>query len=229
MELYEKFRVVPPEARKTIQEGRLKGKTDINAMWRIKRLTEVFGPCGFGWKYTIKQQRLEKADQDNTAAFVDIDLFVRDPKTKEWSEPIPGIGGNVFMRRENSGRLYVDDDCFKKALTDAISIAAKALGLGADVWFEQDVSKYEGAPASAPELVPPSHEAPQKPYLHPGHPMWPTYVNKAASTTKSFADIRALLETKYTISDADFGRLLTKAGKAYVDQTGTLRPVGFHQ
>ena len=48
LELYEKFRVVPNEAKKTITAGRLKGKTDINPMWRIKALTEAFGPCGIG-------------------------------------------------------------------------------------------------------------------------------------------------------------------------------------
>lgn len=32
------------------EAGKLKGKTDINPMWRIKVLTETFGPCGEGWK-----------------------------------------------------------------------------------------------------------------------------------------------------------------------------------
>ena len=40
---------VPREATKPITAGRLKGMTDINPMWRIKKLTELFGPCGFGW------------------------------------------------------------------------------------------------------------------------------------------------------------------------------------
>ena len=59
MEIYNKVREVPKEAQKTIRGGRLKGMTDINPMWRIKTLTEQFGPCGFGWKYVITKQWLE--------------------------------------------------------------------------------------------------------------------------------------------------------------------------
>ena len=44
MNLYEAFRAVPKDAQKTIGAGKLKGFTDINPMWRIKLLTETFGP-----------------------------------------------------------------------------------------------------------------------------------------------------------------------------------------
>ena len=46
LELYNKVREVPQDAKKTISAGRIKGFTDINPMWRIKCLTEQFGPCG---------------------------------------------------------------------------------------------------------------------------------------------------------------------------------------
>ena len=44
MRIYNAVREVPKEARKPITAGRLKGMTDINPMWRIKKLTELFGP-----------------------------------------------------------------------------------------------------------------------------------------------------------------------------------------
>ena len=49
MTIYNKFRAVPQEAQKPISAGKLKNFTDINPMWRLKMLTEVFGPSGFGW------------------------------------------------------------------------------------------------------------------------------------------------------------------------------------
>ena len=49
LSIYERVRSVPTEAKKAIEAGRLKGKSDINPMWRIKKLTEDFGPVGFGW------------------------------------------------------------------------------------------------------------------------------------------------------------------------------------
>lgn len=141
---YELAREVPPEAQKPITAGRLKNMTDINPMWRIKKLTELFGPCGIGWWYVIKDKHLAVDEQTGqVAAFVDIDLFyVYEGKT---SMPIPGTGGSMFVPKETRG-FYTDDECYKKALTDAISVAAKALGIGADVYWSKDRSKYSGYP-----------------------------------------------------------------------------------
>ncbi len=141
LSIYSKVAHVPEQARKAISGGRTKGMTDINPMWRIKALTQTFGPCGIGWKYVIKSQRLETLPDGTIKAFVDIDLHIRDPETGEWSEPIPGIGGNTFYSQESSG-WYANDECFKSALTDAISVSCKALGVGADVYWSSDPTKY---------------------------------------------------------------------------------------
>lgn len=139
LELYDKFRSVPDEAKKPITAGRLKGKTDINPMWRIKALTEAFGPCGIGWYYTVTEKWLEPHG-DETAAFVDIELYVK--HEGEWSKPIHGTGGSMFAAKEKNG-IYVSDECYKMATTDAISVACKQLGFGADVYWNSDRSKYD--------------------------------------------------------------------------------------
>lgn len=139
MELYNKFRNVPNEAKKTIAGGRLKGMTDINAMWRIKVLTEEFGPCGIGWYYKPVKKWIEQVGNEY-AAFVDIELYVK--VNSEWSMPIYGTGGSRLATMEKSG-VYVSDECYKMATTDAISVACKQLGIGADVYFESDRTKYD--------------------------------------------------------------------------------------
>lgn len=138
--IYNEVRSVPDSAKRRIEAGRLKGKTDINPMWRIKALTEKFGPCGFGWKYVITDKRLEQGANSEVAAFLDIDLFVKADGV--WSDAIPGTGGSAFVAKEKNG-LYTSDECFKMALTDAISVACKALGFGADVYWDADKSKYD--------------------------------------------------------------------------------------
>lgn len=138
--IYNAVRSVPDSAKRRIEAGRLKGKTDINPMWRIKALTETFGPCGFGWKYVITDKRLEQGANGEVAAFLDIDLFVKADGV--WSDAIPGTGGSAFVAKEKNG-LYTSDECFKMALTDAISVACKALGFGADVYWDADKSKYD--------------------------------------------------------------------------------------
>jgi hypothetical protein len=140
LELYEKFRKVPETAKKNIGGGRLKGMTDINPMWRIKTLTEAFGVCGFGWYYEIVDQWLETAmAKDEITANVKINLYVK--QGDEWSKPIVGIGGSMLVANEKNG-LYVNDECYKMALTDAISVACKSLGIGADVYWNKDNTKY---------------------------------------------------------------------------------------
>lgn len=140
MELYEKFRSVPDEAKKKIQGGRLNGKTDINPMWRIKKLTEEFGPSGKGWYAPITERWTETGANGEITANIRINLYVK--YGDEWGMPIEGVGGSLLITKESSG-LRTDDDAFKKAYTDALSVACKALGIGADVYFEKDVTKYD--------------------------------------------------------------------------------------
>lgn len=139
MTIYDACRSVPESAKKAITAGRLKGKTDINPMWRIKRLTEQFGPCGIGWYYKPVRKWLE-THGDETAAFVDIELYVT--IGGEWSMPIAGTGGSMFAARQKDG-VYVSDECYKMASTDAISVACKQLGIGADVYWDADRTKYD--------------------------------------------------------------------------------------
>ena len=140
MDIYEKVRAVPDNAKKEIRGGRLKGMTDINPMWRIKCLTEQFGPCGLGWYYEITEKWIETCmAKDEITANVIINLYIRNGD--EWSKPIQGIGGSMLVASERNG-LYVNDECYKMALTDAISVACKALGMGADVYWGSDNTKY---------------------------------------------------------------------------------------
>lgn len=148
LEIYNKLRECPTEAIKPINAGRLKGMSDINPMWRIKALTEVFGPCGIGWWYTIDKQWLEHGNGPEVAAFCNITLFYK--WGGEESHGIPGTGGSGFVKVEKNGP-YTSDECFKMALTDAISVAAKALGAAANIYWQQDRTKYDRPSAQAPE------------------------------------------------------------------------------
>lgn len=140
LRIYNSVANVPKEAQKTITAGRIKGMTDINPMWRIKTLTEQFGVVGFGWKYVITDKRIIEGADGVVCAFVDIDLFVK--IDGEWSEAIQGTGGSQFVSVERNGK-YTNDECFKMALTDAISVACKSLGIGANVyWAGGGGSKY---------------------------------------------------------------------------------------
>ena len=132
LDYYNKLKVVPQQALRQIQSGRLRGKHDINPMWRIKAMTEQFGVCGIGWKYVITKQWTETFGSE-VKAYCNIDLFIK--VNGEWSDAIQGTGGSSEVSMESKG-AYVSDECYKMALTDALSVAMKALGVAADVYFE---------------------------------------------------------------------------------------------
>lgn len=148
MFIYNSSRQVPQEAIKPIEAGRLKGYSDINPMWRIKKLTELFGMVGIGWYYIIKDKQLHIGSDGQQISTVDIQLFVK--VNNEWSMPIEGTGGSSFISKEKSG-LYTNDECFKMALTDAISVACKSLGIGADIYYSKDKTKYSNNSPQAPQ------------------------------------------------------------------------------
>ena len=150
---------VPANAKKTITGGDLNGKTDINPMWRIKKLTEMFGPVGLGWKIAVERLWLEDRLGDEVIANAAITLQVKyNGIDGEWSDPIPGVGGNKALKKDKRGEVC-NDEAYKMALTDAISVACKLIGIGANVYWEKDATKYTGG-----------QETSNKPYNSPAEP-----------------------------------------------------------
>ena len=152
LSIYESLRNVPKQAQKTINGGRLNGKTDINPMWRIKAMTDTFGPCGIGWRYVITKQWTESYG-DEVKAFTNIDLYIK--VNGEWSEAIPGTGGASAVEVGRNG-IYVNDEAYKMSLTDALSVSMKALGVAADIYYASDAAygtKYEVKANAASQQV----------------------------------------------------------------------------
>ena len=218
LSIYERVRNVPEEAKKAIEAGRLKGKNDINPMWRIKKLTEVFGPAGFGWYTEIVRTWTEASESGEMAVFVDIHLFVK--KDGEWSRPIFGNGGNRLIANEKkyeNGQYvlipYLDDDAYKKAYTDAISVAAKALGIGADVYFEKDVTKYDSQTSGQTSHADQPVVTTVLPKLSSKSSAWKSAVAFTASLKDDAETISKKIRLKYTITDEDLDLLLKQSGK----------------
>ena len=150
MRFYGLVQDTPKEAQKAFNNGRFSG-TDINPMWRIKKLTEIFGPAGFGWWTQNEHYITSPCDATGEiAVFCTLELVVVDPETKEASKPITGVGGNKFLVSQKSGK-YCNDEAYKMAYTDALSIACKALGFSHDIYFASDRTKYTMSGDSQPQ------------------------------------------------------------------------------
>ena len=111
-------------------------------MWRIKCLTEQFGVVGHGWTTRVLKTWTYTDEQTNeTFAFAEIEMKVK--VNGEWGEPFTATGGNKLCTYVKSKDYFkVSDEAFKMAITDAFGVACKYLGIGADVYWDNDKSKY---------------------------------------------------------------------------------------
>ena len=179
------------EYTKKIQAGRLKGMTDIKPQWRILALTQRYGLCGFGWKYEIVDKTIVDGADGSQVGFVDINLFVK--IDEEWSAAIPGTGGSSFIANERNGK-HTSDEVFKMALTDAISVAAKAIGVASDIYLGLEPSKYDTIkPKPEPEpnpVKPKPVEKQEKPLLTPAHAKWANAIKAINEGKTTLAEVK---------------------------------------
>lgn len=150
LDMYNRYAQPPKEALKAFNNGRFKG-TDINPMWRIMVLTKEYGECGFGWYCDVNRMWQEESPNTNEVmVFCQVSLYVK--RDGEWSKPIVGVGGNTFVAARKNG-LQASDEAYKMAYTDALGIACKALGIGANVWWENPDSKYDRQNVEAEAII----------------------------------------------------------------------------
>ena len=158
LQIYKKLSRPPETALRQITAGDLKGKTDINPQWRYEAMTETFGLVGIGWKYEIQKLWTEPGANGETLAFAQVAVYIRDPDTKEWSDPIVGIGGSKLINKFSAGPKS-NDEGYKMAVTDAFSTSLKMIGVAADIYAGRwDGSKYNEEPCNRGE-----GSAPQQP------------------------------------------------------------------
>lgn len=117
----------PNSTKRVNQRG---GFTAIDAYSQIQKATETFGPAGVGWGWEIKD--FQYLPNDTMVAHIRL-----------WHKD--GAGFDVCGQASlYSGRdRHPDNDCAKKALTDAITKGLSYLGFNADVFLGKfDDNKY---------------------------------------------------------------------------------------
>ncbi len=129
MSLWDAVARPPESALSEIKGGRMSGKTDIKPQWRLQVMTEQLGPCGKGWGYEIEKIWTEPGPDGQLFAFVFVHVWIAG-----FEQTVPGVGGAMLVEKEKNG-LHCDDDAFKKALTDGIGVAMRALGVAADIYL----------------------------------------------------------------------------------------------
>jgi hypothetical protein len=104
------------------------------------RLTEHFGPMGIGWGSEEPRFNLVEAEAE-IVVFCVLQCWYKETPEAE-KAVIWGIGGDRVSQKR-SGLIFVDDEAYKKAYTDALANAFLRIGTSADIhlgMFED--SKY---------------------------------------------------------------------------------------
>jgi hypothetical protein len=121
----------PAHTKQFSRAGGFKG-TAIKPIWITQRLTEQFGPCGVGWGMTEPQFQVVPAGDEVLVYCTVAGWYDADPASNKIAQ-VYGVGGDKIVTKRNDGKLFHDDEAFKKAFTDAIGNAFKFIGVGADV------------------------------------------------------------------------------------------------
>lgn len=206
--VWNKVSQAPSHFLKEIKFGYLKGKSDISPQWRLMAMTQAYGQVGHGWTYRIVRLWSEAAADGNVMAFAEVAV-----KTKvdgEWGEEFWGIGGSTIVDKNKNG-IQANDEGYKKATTDALGVAFKAVGVAADVYLGNfDGSKYlYDYSAAYNEPVP----APKK-------PLDPSREQAAIDTMNTNPDwnLQRVKDT-FALTDKQVATF-EKAAKDYLDNHG---------
>jgi hypothetical protein len=125
---WDQLKTTDPRFTKKINKG-FGELTTIDPMWQIGKMTEVFGPCGIGWGWDCKYTYTD------SMVFAEITIWL-DCKSQNY-----GPVSSVQSLHKSNGKL--DDECTKKAMTDALTKALSHVGVSADVFLGMhDNSKY---------------------------------------------------------------------------------------
>lgn len=142
--IWDQVDVTDPSATKNFTGmGGFKG-TAIKPTYLMRKATEVFGPCGEGWGWTVLEDRFDEGGplQAPTKEWPEaprINAKLHTLKIELWYQGKDGqkctiqhYGHTPFVLLQG-GKIVTDWEAAKKSLTDAIGKCLQPLGFAADI------------------------------------------------------------------------------------------------
>jgi hypothetical protein len=144
LQLWNRFEKTDPQFTKRYKgTGGFEG-TDINPMYRAKKMTEAFGPCGIGWGSEEVESRIVTGMDGTMIWYSKVRLwYIWDGQRgtiEQW--------GGTRLSSTNKSGCFTDDEAAKKSYTDAEGKCISKIGIGADIYLKLfDGSKYSNQPS----------------------------------------------------------------------------------
>ena len=155
---WDKHADIDPRFTKAIT-GRDYSGTSPNPQYVIKCLTEIFGPVGQGFGWSVLAEGVERFG-DTSIHWCRIQFW---HTSRENTFESYGQTKFAYMTRGNNAYMKVDEDAPKKSLTDAIIKAASHVGIAANIFLGRwDDQKYV-AQVAREHIEKEKEDAPAKP------------------------------------------------------------------
>lgn len=136
LELWNRVSTTRPEHTKAVTFGRK--FTAICPQSQRMKATEVFGPYGIGWG--IENESFEVVSLNNHQPMLlyraNLWYILRGKDEIEQDGRFPIVSSiQMTQWNKNAGEFKLDDECYKKAQTDALTKGLSFLGFNADVFL----------------------------------------------------------------------------------------------
>lgn len=153
----------PLECTREVKAGVTHPFTCINAYYEFRKATELFGPCGIGWGWDRPEWEVMFADKPALSLLIlRTRLWVFTPE----HPGLPLINSQKMFFKDGA---KLDDDIYKKLLTDTLTKGLSYLGCGADVFqgyfddhrYIEKLKREQEGTGQAPPAGKPEPRAPQ--------------------------------------------------------------------
>ena len=145
LDLWNKLEVSDVNYTKKFDKGSFKG-TAVDAIYNIKRVTELLGPVGFAWGWHITREEYRTYGSDKNEQVIHscvVRAWFRQPDGATREVEHIGSTKAAYWTRGANSYLMVDEEAAKKSVTDALSKIMVSLGASADIWLGRfDGNKY---------------------------------------------------------------------------------------
>lgn len=141
MKLWESVFKTDPKAVKEITGKSYKGNSP-KPYWLIKRATEMFGACGYGWGINVISSEFTRVSDNDLLHTSVVEFWYKDTATGVICK-FQQAGGTKASYMTSGGKLMVDEDAAKKSVTDGMVKCMSMIGFAGDIFSGRwDDSKY---------------------------------------------------------------------------------------
>lgn len=142
LSIWDSWAKTPPQFTKKVSIG-ARQFIAITPYWQFEQATRIFGPVGSGWGWDTPDYQILKPGDDigDTLLILKVTLWYIHDEIRA-AIPLENVA-ELYQWRKSENRYVIDDEAWKKLLTDTLTKGLSYLGCSADIFMGlYDDNKY---------------------------------------------------------------------------------------